>query len=150
MVFPSNVSFCQIRIYCKTAAGADCLSTKLNPFFDAFDKQQCESIPITIKYKFVNVNPVEVIIENTTQIMVDNQSIFQRDGGSFNEESVFGITIPAAKNLVVSFDTFFDTCETNSVSLYADLHWKSTSIPTTLETCKSLVPLFLYLRAHVI
>ena len=94
-------------------------------------------MPISVRYKFINVNDVEVAIEETTTILVGNKSMLQRDGGPVDEESIFNTVLPVNDNTDVSFDTYFDTCETNILQLYVDLHLRSTSsIPTTYAQCK--------------
>jgi hypothetical protein len=83
------------------------------------------------------MNDVEVIIEETTTILVGNKSMFQRDGGPVDEESIFNTVISVGDSTYVSFDTYFDTCDTNILQLYVDLHLRSTtSIPTTYVQCK--------------
>jgi len=92
---------------------------------------------ISVRYKFINVNRVDVAIEGSTTIMVGNKSMFQRDGGPVDEESIFNTVISAGKNTDVAFETYFDTCETNILQLYVDLHLRSTSsIPTAYAQCK--------------
>lgn len=83
------------------------------------------------------MNDVEVAIEETTTILVGNKSMLQRDGGPVDEESIFNTVLPVNDNTDVSFDTYFDTCETNILQLYVDLHLRSTSsIPTAYAQCK--------------
>jgi hypothetical protein len=109
------------------------VSTEELPFFIAIDKQQCSSMPISVRYKFIN----EVAIEETATNMVGNESMLQRDGGPVDEESIFNTTMPAGANTDVAFDMYSDTCESDILQLYVNLHLRSTSsIPTTYAQCK--------------
>ena len=90
-------------------------------------------MPISVRYKFIH----QVAIEETTTIMVGNESMLQRDGGPVDEEFIFNTTMPAGANTDVAFDMYSDTCESDVLQLYVDLHLRSTSsIPTTYAQCK--------------
>jgi hypothetical protein len=90
-------------------------------------------MPISVRCKFIN----EVAIEETATNMVGNESMLQRDGGPVDEESIFNTAMPAGANTNVAFDMYSDTCESDVLQLYVDLHLRSTSsIPTIYAQCK--------------
>ena len=90
-----------------------------------------------LNFKFLNTNAENVIVEDTTTITIDHQSVYKKDGGELDESTVFGQVIePASHKVFYSVDYNFDTCSEKSLSVKTDLHVKSTTIPTVYAQCK--------------
>ena len=127
-------------MFCKLDSdGSSCESTIDQPFFATIDKRNCSTIPMKLNFKFLNVNTENVIVEDTTTIMIDNQSVYKKDGGDLDESTVFGQVIePASHKVFYSIDYNFDSCREEPLSVKTDLHVKSTTIPTVYAQCKFL------------